>query len=260
MIRRLALVSSLAALVLGLSAGAAHAQPATPPVYQLRTYHTAPGKLPVLLERFETTNLPLFRKHGITLVGAWTPAAGDTAGDRLVYLVRFPDRDAADRNFRAFLDDPEWKRVYGAEKEAHGTVVSKADTVFLTPTDFSPLPAALPAATPDAVEELRIYHASPGKLDDLLKRFREHTLKLFETHGMTNVVYGVPAKGEAGEGATLVYFLSHKNRDTATASWKAFRDDPAWQAVYKASQPDGIPLAAKVESYFLTPTKFSPGR
>ena len=251
---------ALAASLLGLLAADAPAQPSEPPAYQLRTYFTAPGKLPVLLERFETTNLPLFRKHGITLVGAWTPAAGDTAGDRLVYLVRFPSRAAVDANFKAFLDDPEWKRVYGAEKEAHGTVVSKADIVTLAPADFSALPNALAGVGPDTVHELRIYHASPGKLENLLKRFRDHTTKLFENHGMGNVLYTVPAKGEAGEGATLIYLLAHESRDAATASWQAFRDDPAWQAVYKASQPDGVPLAAKVESYFLTPTKFSPGR
>jgi hypothetical protein len=256
MLRRLALAVPL----LGLLAAPAAAQPPEPPVYQLRTYSTAPGKLPVLLERFEKTNLPLFRKHGIALVGAWTPAAGDTAGDRLVYLVRFPSRAAVDANFKAFLDDPEWKSVYGAEKETHGTVVSKAEIVTLAPTNFSPLPTALSGVGPDTVHELRVYHASPGKLENLLTRFREHTLKLFEKHGMTNVVYGVPAQGEPGAGATLFYFLAYKDRDGATASWKAFRDDPAWQAVYKASQPDGIPLAAKVESYFLTPTTFSPGR
>lgn len=248
----------MTSLVIALGLLASTAQ--LTPVYQLRTYYTAPDKLPVLLERFEKTNLPLFQKHGIQLVGAWTPAPGDTAGDRLVYLVRFPDKAAGESRFKAFLDDPEWKQVYGAEKEKHRTVVSKAEVVYLAPTGFSPVPEALSGVTHDTLHELRVYHASPGKLENLLNRFRDHTLKFFESHGMTNVLYTVPVAGERGAGETLIYFLAHKSRDAADASWKAFRENPAWLAVRKASQPDDVPLAARVESYYLVPTSFSPGR
>ena len=114
-----------------------------------------------------------------------------------------------------------------------------------------------PAAPATKVYELRVYHCNPGKLDDLLKRFREHTMKLFEKHGMINVGYWTPSDDDQGKANTLIYLLAHKDRDAAGKSWGAFGSDPEWQKVYKESQSDGIPLAAKVETIFLVPTDFS---
>jgi hypothetical protein len=107
------------------------------------------------------------------------------------------------------------------------------------------------------VFELRTYTAPPGKLADLQKRFRDHTLKMFEKHGMTNIGYWVPADPPNSEN-TLVYIIAHKDREAAKKSWADFRADPAWQAVVKESQKDG-PLTAKPpESVFLNPTDYSP--
>ena len=105
--------------------------------------------------------------------------------------------------------------------------------------------------------ELRTYTASPGKLDALNARFRNHTLALFKKHGMEVVAFWVPTDKEAGAGDKLVYLLAHKSRASAEASWKAFRADPAWVAVKSASEVDGV-LAAKVESVFLAGTDYSP--
>src|SRR4249920_2224276 len=77
------------------------------------------------------------------------------------------------------------------------------------------------------VYELRVYHTFEGKLPDLLKRFREHTTKLFERHGMKNVAYWVPAD-EPAKSNTLIYVLAHASREAAAASWKAFQADPEW--------------------------------
>ncbi len=103
------------------------------------------------------------------------------------------------------------------------------------------------------VYELRTYIAHPGKMDDLHKRFREHTMKLFEKHGMKNIVYWTPVDKQD----TLVYVIAHKNREVAKKSWDAFKNDPEWQQVYKESHKNG-PLVAKVESQFLNPTDYSP--
>jgi hypothetical protein len=95
------------------------------------------------------------------------------------------------------------------------------------------------------------------KLADLQKRFRDHTLKMFEKHGMTNIGYWVPADPPNSEN-TLVYIIAHKDREAAKKSWADFRADPAWQAVVKESQKDG-PLTSKPpESVFLNPTDYSP--
>jgi hypothetical protein len=113
-----------------------------------------------------------------------------------------------------------------------------------------------PMSTP--VYELRIYVCEPGKLDALNERFRNHTLKLFEKHGMENVAYWTPTDGEAA-GNTLIYVLKHASREAADASWKAFRDDPEWQRVAAESQKKhGKILAQPPQSTFMKVTDYSP--
>lgn len=102
--------------------------------------------------------------------------------------------------------------------------------------------------------ELRIYTANKGKLNDLLRRFRNHTTDLFEKHGMTNVGYWTPVDNPDEK---LYYVLSYPNRAAAEASWKAFSADTTWQRVARESETNG-PLVAKVESVFLKTTDFSP--
>jgi hypothetical protein len=105
----------------------------------------------------------------------------------------------------------------------------------------------------EKVFELRTYYTHEGKLPDLLNRFEDHTLSLFEKHNMTNVGYWVPTK----QANTLVYIISHESQNEAEKSWKAFIADPLWIKAYKASRLDG-PLVKKLTSEFLTPTRFSP--
>jgi hypothetical protein len=106
------------------------------------------------------------------------------------------------------------------------------------------------------VYELRIYHVNDGKLDDLLRRFRDHTVQLFEKHGIKNIAYWTPTD-EPLKGKTLVYMLAHPSREAATANWQAFKDDPEWQTVRDKSEANGK-LVEKIDSTYLTPTDFSP--
>ena len=106
------------------------------------------------------------------------------------------------------------------------------------------------------VYELRVYHTYEGKLDDLLRRFRDHTMRLFEKHGIHNVAYWTPID-EPLKGRTLFYILAHPSREAATAIWDAFRNDPEWQAARDKSEANGK-LVEKVESTFLSLTDFSP--
>lgn len=106
------------------------------------------------------------------------------------------------------------------------------------------------------VFELRTYHALPGRLPALQARFRDHTLKLFEKHGMTNVGYWTPLDAPASEN-TLIYILSYPSRDAAKKSWADFRSDPEWQQVSKASEADGK-IVEKVDSVYMDPADFSP--
>src|SRR4026209_2540726 len=118
-----------------------------------------------------------------------------------------------------------------------------------------PAPAA-PAGS-GRVFELRTYTASPGKLDALNARFRDHTIALFKKHGMEVVGFWEPLDKEAGAGEKLVYILAHPSREAAQANWKAFREDPEWVRV-KAESETGGALTAKVESVYLAGTDHSP--
>ena len=108
----------------------------------------------------------------------------------------------------------------------------------------------------DTVYELRVYHCFEGKLPDLLKRFREHTTKIFEKHSMKNIAYWTPMD-EPQKSNTLIYILAHSSREAAAANWKAFSADPQWQSVQKASEANGK-IVEKVDSTFMTLTDFSP--
>jgi hypothetical protein len=102
--------------------------------------------------------------------------------------------------------------------------------------------------------ELRIYTAAEGKLDALHARFRDHTCKLFEKHGITNVGYWVPL---ANDEHKLYYILAYPSRDNQKKLWNDFLADPDWKAAFAASEKDGK-LVTHVESKFLHATDFSP--
>jgi hypothetical protein len=108
----------------------------------------------------------------------------------------------------------------------------------------------------ETVYELRIYHVAQGKLDELLARFRDHTMKIFERHGMKSVAYWTPVE-EPQKSNTLIYILQHPNRAAAAENWKAFRDDPEWKTVSAKSEEHGK-LVEKVDSTYMSLTDFSP--
>jgi len=114
----------------------------------------------------------------------------------------------------------------------------------------------LSAQSSARVFELRTYTAPDGKLGDLHARFRDHTLRIFEKHGMTNVVYLAPLDAPAKDNQ-LVYLLAHKSREAAKESWAAFANDPEWKKVASESQLNGR-ILTKVDSVFLTATDYSP--
>ena len=123
---------------------------------------------------------------------------------------------------------------------------------------FGVVLVAVPAASaqsPGPVYELRIYTTLQGKLPALLARFRDHTLKIFEKHGMENVGYWVPADPPRSQN-TLYYILRHKSREAAAASWEAFRKDPDWLKARTESEVAGK-IVDHVESVFLSPADFS---
>jgi len=112
------------------------------------------------------------------------------------------------------------------------------------------------AAGKGRVFELRTYTANEGKLDALNARFRNHTLKIFEKHGMQNIAYWTPMDAPQSQN-TLIYVIAHKDREAAKKSWDAFRNDPDWKKAQSESEVAGR-LTAKVESVYMDPTDYSP--
>jgi hypothetical protein len=227
-------------------------------VYEMRTYYAKPGKLDALNARFRDHTVKLFEKHGITNVAYFTPL--DNKDNKLVYFISCPSKEARDKSFKEFGADPEWKKAY-AESEKDGKLVDKIESRLLTATDYSP-PLKVQKGKDDRVFELRRYTATKGNLGNLNDRFKDHTVKLFEKYGMTNVVYWNVLKGEKDDDKLLVYLLAHKSKDAAEKSFAAFRNDPDWKAAKAASEKTGGGSLTEekngVLSEFLVPTDYSP--
>jgi hypothetical protein len=106
-------------------------------IFELRTYHVLPGRMPALLKRFRDHTAGLFEKHGMENIGYWTPV-GKERETRLIYILAHDGPEAAKKSWQGFRDDPDWQKVREAS-EADGKIVEKVESVFLNPTDFSKL-------------------------------------------------------------------------------------------------------------------------
>jgi len=160
------------------------------------------------------------------------------------------------------MPNPTGVRRPMAASLAIGTFISIAALTGCT--NSTALPAAIATAAPAAQQpaavrtthplyELRTYTTNPGKLDALHARFRDHTQRLFEKHGIANVAYWNPVD----KPNTLIYIVAHKSAAAAKTSWAAFVADPEWQDVYAASIADGR-LVNNIESVFMRKTAYSP--
>lgn len=108
-------------------------------IFELRTYHSAPGRLEALSARFRDHTMELFARHGITVEGFWSAAAdGDPSTGSLVYVCSYSTREAASAAWRGFREDPEWGTVR-AESETDGPLADKVESLYMAPTDYSPM-------------------------------------------------------------------------------------------------------------------------
>lgn len=107
-------------------------------VFEMRTYTANEGKAEALHARFRNHTTKLFAKHGMTNVGYWSPQEGPTKENTLIYILAHKDRETARKSWESFRNDPEWQKARDAS-EANGKIVGKLESVFLTPTDYSPM-------------------------------------------------------------------------------------------------------------------------
>jgi len=246
----------LALLTVALSFTAA-GQAADTRCFELRTYYAAPGKLDALQARFRDYTCKSFEKYGMTNIGYWLPL--ENPDSKLVYVLAFPSREAAAASWKTFIADPD-RQAYFKKTEENGKLVDKIESVYMKATDFSPEVKVCCAAA-SRTFELRTYKASEKNLPNLLARFSNHTCKLFEKHGVTNVAYWTPADEKQGADDTLIYIVAHKSKEAGETNFKAFRADPDWVKVKADSEKAaGGSLTVKdgVKSVFMQPTDFSP--
>ncbi len=118
--------------------------------------------------------------------------------------------------------------------------------------------APVQAQSQKRVFELRTYTTNEGKLDALQSRFRRHTMRLFEKHGMTNVGYWIPEEAPLAQN-TLIYIISHPSREAAKKNWAEFGSDPEWKRAARESEAGGK-IVSKVDSVFMGATDYSPLR
>ncbi len=252
------LLTLSAVTLLASAAFVAAAENKDPRVYELRIYHAAPGKLDDLNKRFRDHTVKLFEKHGMENIGYFTPI--DNTNNLLIYILGHASRDAAKKSFAAFGADPEWKAAAKAS-EANGRLVTRIESYFMQATDFSP--AIKSAQAGPRVFELRDYTASEGNLAALDARFRDHTVKLFEKHGMQNIAYWHLMPDQKGADRRLVYIVAHQTPEAGAASFDAFRQDPEWiKARADSEKKAGGSLTeggmAGVKSTYMKATDYSP--
>ncbi len=133
----------LALAALGLAATAVRAddpkdKKTDPRYFEMRTYTAAPGKMDALHKRFRDHTMKLFEKHGMTVIGFWSPADPKEADQKLVYILAYPSKEARDKSWKEFQADPDWQKAK-AESEKDGKLVDKVESVFLNSTDYSPI-------------------------------------------------------------------------------------------------------------------------
>ena len=222
-------------------------------VYELRVYTTNEGKLDDLHARFRDHTIKIFKRHGMESVGYWVPQDEPNSKNTLIYVLRHKSRDAAKASWKAFISDPEWMVAFAASR-TDGPLLSKAPkSVFMEATDYNP---KFKNDKAGGVFELRTYTTNEDKLKGLDSRFRDHTMKLFEKHGIKNVAYWHPTDKPASENQ-LIYIIRHDSREAAGKSWKAFGSDPEWKKVARESQKDGRFLSKRPESVYMKSTDYS---
>lgn len=145
MIRRhgMMLGVALLAFVVGVAVSqhavtTAHAVQGMNRVFELRIYTANEGKLQALLDRFGGGETDLFEKHGMRGIGYWVPADSPLVEDTLVYMLAHDSRAAARASWEAFSVDPEWIAMRAAS-EVDGRLTGNVESMFLNPTDFSPV-------------------------------------------------------------------------------------------------------------------------
>ncbi len=239
---------------LGLGAAAVFslgvAQAQSGKVYELRTYTANPGKHAELVRFFKEATEPAFARHNMKAIGYWVPQDAPES-NTVIYILEHPSRDEATKNWAAFLADAEWVKQR-ATFETNGPLSGRPASVFMEKLD---IPGAAKTRATPGVFELRTYTAAPGRLNDVIARFRDHTNTIFNRLDMKAVAYWRPLDAPDRD-TTLFYIIEHASKPAGVASWDKFRADAEWVKARTASEANG-PIVSKAVGVYADPLAFS---
>ena len=243
-------------------------------LYELRIYTASPGRLGDLETVMSAEGVGALGRHGIqnifdgtVLEGA--PIDGPDASNMLVCILAHDNRAAADKSWAAFDSDPAWKSAWAAAEKSGPLLAKQPMSLFMNATDFSPaLEAPTAAGAPTRIFELRKYNTGPDRLQNTVDEFQQGLAAILVKVGMNPVIYWT-----ADDRSSFVYLIAHKDRETARASWTAFRPEfGPFIAAFNAKQAAAAPPApagasptpplrrTPDDNRFLVPTSFSPRR
>ena len=210
-------------------------------LYEWRILQVKPGRLPDFVERFagDSAQMGTFRKHGISMLGAWTEEIG--RWNRFSYMLEWKDEAERADKWPRFLNDG----TLAAERsrtETDGPWAEHQENRYSKLTSYSPEPRIT-----TRIQELRIYEAMPDKLGALHRRMSGYALEFFGKHGMEVVGFWVP---EVGNNWTLELMLGYDSLAERERSWAAYVADPERQKARLESEREGV-LVKKVDSYIL---------
>lgn len=197
-------------------------------LFENRVYTTVPGKLPALNDRFANHTIGFFRQYGVGMMGFWTDEIG--VSNQLTYITTFDTMADRETKWAEFGSDTKRQQIF-AETEVNGPLVALVENTFMRLTPYSPSPQLS-----SKVQELRVYDTLPGRLPALHDRFANHTMALFERHGIQNVAYWTE---DVGTNNRLVYMLGYDSLGDREKSWASFGADPDWKKAREASEADG---------------------
>ena len=197
-------------------------------LFENRVYTTVPGKLPALNDRFANHTIGFFRQYGVGMMGFWTDEIG--VSNQLTYITTFDTMADREAKWAEFGSDTKRQQIF-AETEVNGPLVALVENTFMRLTPYSPSPQLS-----SKVQELRVYDTLPGRLPALHDRFANHTMALFERHGIQNVAYWTE---DVGTNNRLVYMLGYDSLGDREKSWASFGADPDWKKAREESEADG---------------------
>ena len=215
-------------------------------LFENRVYTTVPGKLPALNDRFANHTIGFFRQYGVGMMGFWTDEIG--VSNQLTYITTFDTMADREAKWAEFGSDTKRQQIF-AETEVNGPLVALVENTFMRLTPYSPSPQLS-----SKVQELRVYDTLPGRLPALHDRFANHTMALFERHGVQNVAYWTE---DVGTNNRLVYMLGYESLADREKSWTSFGADPDWKKAREASETNGS-IVRKSRHRIMRLTDYSP--